>query len=686
VSPGLKLTFAIVSVLKAMYNDRWVKSRLMTLKRMNRISYMAFAVLILGSIGSISAQSPQVVLTYHGDNLRTGWFSAETQLTASNVNSQSFGLLQTVVLDGRVDAEPLYVSQLTVGSQGVHNVVYVATENNSVYAIDADSGTVLWKHTFGTPVPYTYKNNDDNIYPVMGIQSTPVINRTAGVMYVVADTYNGTVDVFHLHCISLSTGKDVVTPATISFTGTLSDGTTWTFNPQYQLQRPGLLLSNNTIYIAFGSTGDSVPTQSRGAILRYNGKTLAQVTGDVTNSLDETVAPYYLSSIWQSGYALATDSLGDVYFATGNSNPNFPSFSKAWNRPESIVRLAPNLNSIISSFTPSNYFQLEGADTDVGSGGAMVLPDQPGSIPHLAVAGGKDGRAFLLNRDKMGGYTPNGPDQVLQTVDMGGCWCGPAYFVGSDNIPRVVTGGGNGIMTWQLQTAPTTQLVQEYSTGSDPVFGLPDAGGAIAVISSNGTTPGTAVVWYVQKPATSSDQNPGTVVTLQAYAAAGLQPLVSISAGTWLHAVNSNASIVPTVANGKVYVASNRQMEIFGLLTPQQTARAAVEPQRLAPSVPDAITCPSSVTPLAAAGGTQAGEHEFHGTACRASGGELRLALRNGHSIAIETSHAFDRAHKVLLTPGRALVVRATIDEKGVAHARQISPAHPFSEITPADR
>ena len=661
--------------------------------QLNCMSCVVFAsVLFLLPMTPVSAQSPQDVLTYHGDNLRTGWFSAETQLTASNLTPETFGLLQTVTLDGRVDAEPLYVTQQIIAGQGTHNVVYVATEDDSVYAIDADSGAILWQRSFGAPVPYTYKDNDDNVYPIMGILSTPVIDRTvgpagaAGAMYVVADTFNGTVDTFRLHCISLSNGNDLVTPAIISFTGTLSDGTTWTFNPKDQLQRPGLLESNGTIYVAFGSNGDLVPTQSRGTILRYNAKTLAQLTADLTDKLDETISPYYLSSIWQSGYAPATDSLGDVYFSTGNSNPNTPSFSKSWNRPESIVRLSGDLTVMISSFTPSNYFELEGGDTDVGSGGTMVLPDQPGSLPHLAVAGGKDGRAFLLNRDKMGGYTPGGPDGVLQTVTMGGCWCGPAYFVGSDGTPRVVTGGGNGVTTWQLQTAPSTQLVQEFSTGSGPVRGLPDNGGVIPVISSNGTTPGTAIVWFVQRPATSSNQNPGTPVTLMAYSATGRQQLVSFPAGTWRHAVNSNANLVPTVANGKVYVASNSQLQIFGLLTPQETARIAVAPQHRLPSAPDAIACPSNTTPLAAAGGVQAAEHEFHGTVCRASGGELRLALRNGRCITVDISHAFDRNRPILLTPGRPLVVRATIDGKGVAHAQQISPSHESSALTPADR
>src|ERR1700722_12059998 len=160
--------------------------------QMNRTWCALFAgVLLVLPLTPVLAQSPQDVLTYHGDTFRTGWFSAETQLTASNVTPQTFGLLQTVTLDGRVDAEPLYVAHEIIAGQGIHNVVYAATENDSVYAIDADSGSILWQRSFGAPVPYTYKDSDDNVYPVMGILSTPVIDRTmsaAGAMYVVADT------------------------------------------------------------------------------------------------------------------------------------------------------------------------------------------------------------------------------------------------------------------------------------------------------------------------------------------------------------------------------------------------------------------------------------------------------------------------------------------------------------------
>ena len=631
-----------------------------------------------------AAGTPQDVLTYHGDNLRTGWFSSETQLTPANVSPASFGLLVSVPLDGRVDAQPLVARQQSIAGQGVHDVVYAATENNSVYAIDAVSGAVLWQRNLGTPVPDSYKDGDDNVFPVMGILGTPVIDRTAGALYLVADVYTGGVDYFRLHAIALATGRDLVAPVTVQFFQGLTDGTRWVFNSKYQLQRPGLLESNGSIYVTFGSNGDLDPDISRGSIVAYDSATLTRQYAEITDQLSLASNPYYLSSIWQSGYAPAADAGGDVYFSTGNSNPSQPTYSASFNKPESAVRLSGDLHSVIGSFTPANYFHLDGGDTDLGSGGVLLLPDQPGAHPHLAVAGGKDGRAFLLDRDNMGGYTKGGPDNVLQTVSMGSCWCGPAYFVGSDGAPRVVTGGGNGVSGWKLMTSPATQLVKESSTGSGVVGGLPDDGGVIPVISSNGTTPNSAIVWFVQKPSSSSDQDPGTPVTLQAFAATNLSSaLVSLPAGTWTHAVNSNANLVPVVANGHVYVASNKQLQIFGLLPGDGAQRVAAPAVR--PSAPDRVVCPAGVAPLEALGGQPGATHDFYGTVCRVSGAKLELTLRTGHSVVVDTA-GLTQNPPLLLSPGRPVHVRASLDANGSLHARSVSRSHAISPVTPPDR
>jgi hypothetical protein len=633
--------------------------------------------------------STQDVVTYHGDNLRTGWFSAETHLNAGNVNATSFGLLQTVTLDGRVDAEPLVVLQETIQNKGVHDVVYIATEDNTLYAIDANSGAILWQRHFGTPVPDSYKEGDDNVYPEMGVLSTPVIDRNAGTIYVVADTFNGKTDTFRLHAISLHSGKELRNPADISYSEQLANGTWWKFNSKYHLQRPGLLEVGDTIYVAFGSNGDLSPEQARGMILRYDANTLKQLTGQITNRRHEKTLPFYLSSIWQSGYGPAADQSGDIFFSTGNSDPNRPSYSKMFNRPDSVIHLSSDLSTLLDSFTTYDYFTLDTNDMDVGSGGMILLPDQPGSVPHLAVAGGKDGRAFLLNRDNLGGYTQGGPDKVLQTVKMGECWCGPAYFVGSDGVSRVVTGGGgsHGVTTWTLSTNPTPQLTFEATTGNTPVWGLPDNGGVMPVVSSNGTVAGTAILWFVQRPATSSDQNPGTPVTLWAFDPSSnlTQALVSIPAGTWTHASNSNANIVPTVSNGKVYVASNLQLQIFGLLSSKPEAARKAAPHPFTPSTPETIQCPSEAA-LPAFGGDPAMIHEFFGTVCGVSGSELRMALRGNRTLKVDTTVAFEQHRPILLTSGRPVHVRASIDGKGVVRAQKISVAHAISKMTPPDR
>ena len=651
--------------------------------------YFLALIVSIGLPGAgLQSAAAQNVLTYHGDTLRTGWFSSETQLTANNVNSNSFGLLHTVVVDGRVDAEPLYVSQLSIPKKGVHNVIFIATENNSLYSIDADTGVILAHRNFGAPVPYQYKSYDDSIFPVMGILGTPVIDLAAGLIYLVADTYNGKSDIFHLHAASLTTLKTAMMGSSFRISARLSDGTIWHFNPRYHVQRPGLLEANGSIYVAFGSTNDTAPDQSRGSIARFDATTLAFLGSDVTNTLNKSPDPFYMTSIWQSGYGVAADANGDIYFSTGNSSPSVPSYSPSFNRPDSVVHMSPDLMTLVDSFTPSNYLEMDEGDLDLGSGGVMLLPDQSGSTPHLAVAGGKDGRAFLLNRDSLGGYTSDGPDNVLQTVNQGACWCGPAYFVGSDGSPYVVTGGGNNLAKWQL-TFPAVQLLQTETTFASSSFGLPDSGGTIPVVSSNGTVPGSAIVWFVQKPLTSSDSNPGTPVTLQAFDAMNLQhQLLSIPAGTWTHAVNSNANLVPTVANGKVFVASNQQVQIFGLFPAGKVQGRANQnlAHGLQPSQPDAVTCPQSEPVAKALPGPAGSMHEFWGTVCHLNHHQLQLALRDGRSISIDISEAFAQHRPVLLTMGRALRVQAEIDAQGVAHAERISPSHTLSPLTPADQ
>jgi hypothetical protein len=217
--------------------------------------------------------------------------------------------------------------------------------------------------------------------------------------------------------------------------------------------------------------------------------------------------------------------------------------------------------------------------------------------------------------------------------------------------------------------------------------GLPDDGGTIPVVSSNGTAAGSAVAWFIQKPQFNSDSDPGSPVALMAYDASNLtNQLFSAPAGTWTHAVNSNANIVPTVANGKVYIGSNKQLQIFGLLPPKGNPARAGLPQSIPASTPDVVTCAPSQSPVAALGAAVAASHQLYGTVCRTSGAEIQLTLRSGHSIPVDVSKAFARHQRVMLTPGRTIHVTVTVDEKGGAHAVRVFPSHTLSPLTPKDR
>jgi hypothetical protein len=510
--------------------------------------------------------APHDVLTYHADAQRTGWYSNETRLNVGNVSSHAFGLLHVVRVDGRVDAQPLVVNGQNIAGVGKRDAVYVATEKDAVYAIDAATGIVLWNRVVATPVPDRVKGGNRSVYPVVGILGTPVIDRGRNALYFVADSFDGGQDTFVLHRVALDTGADLVPPVAVSATARLADGTTWQFDARAQFQRPGLLEANSSIYVAFGSNSDVSFRKARGIVLRYDADTLSALGNNVTNRLSERVNPFYLTSIWQSGFAPALGDGGAIFFSTGNSNPNRGTHSREYNHPEAVLKLPADLSRLVDSFTPSNYATLDANNADLGSGGTMIVPAQPGRFAHMVVAGGKDGRTFLLDADDLGGYHRRG-DRVLAQIQEGACWCGPAFFVGSDGSPRVLTGGALGATSWRLLTGQgKPALALDSSTGPQAVQGLPENGGVIPVVSSDGTRAGTAVVWFVQRPQSTTDREPGTPVTLQAYDAMDLrQRLFAARGGYWRHAVGSNANVVPTVAGGKVFVASDGELRIFGL-------------------------------------------------------------------------------------------------------------------------
>ena len=521
---------------------------------------------VLGSLvllcfsGATAIQAwPQSVTTYHYDNNRTGWNSNEANLSPANVGSSYFGLLRTVSLDDQVDGQPLYMRAVNITSgqfQGPHDVVYVATENNTVYAIDAESGAVLLKPNFGTPVhqPLGCNNNGPNV----GITSTPVIDPASNTLYVMVYTQQSTGPAYMLHALDLGSLMDKVAPRLVTASQALSDDSTFNFNATYQRQRPALLLANSNVYAAFGSFCDYAPSLSRGWLLGWQAGTLAPLAANhVFNSQATSPHNYFLSSIWMSGAGPSSDDLGNILVVTGNSDPSGTTYDGATSLQESVIKVSPDLSTVLDLFTPWNWATLDQTDADLGSGGVLVLPDQAGSYSHLAVAAGKSGTMFLMNEDNLGGYSST-TNNVLGKYWVGNCWCGPSYFVDPvDSGARVVSGGGRVVYVWKVKSSPTTSLSLAASSvsiggGQDPGF--------FTSISSNGTS--NPIIWALSRP-TSTDLS----IYLYAFnpdSGTTMKTLFRGAAGTWPN-VGGNANLVPVVANGQVLVASHNQLEIFGL-------------------------------------------------------------------------------------------------------------------------
>ena len=530
-------------------------------KGLCRVSGTAvFTVLFFISAAALLAGGQTAVTTYHYDNNRSGWNQKETALTPTNVASSSFGLLQTVPLDDQVDAQPLVVPGvlITAGKfAGTHDVVYVATENNTVYAIDIHSRTVLLSANFGTPVvyPLSCTNNAPNV----GITSTPVIDLSSKTLYVMSYTQDPDGPAYRLHALDLGNLTDKVSPQVVSASHTLTDGTTFTFNATYQRQRPALLLANGSIYAGFGSFCDFSADQSRGWLLGWTAGSLKPFPSN--QLIDQQVAmrgdPFYLSSIWMAGYGLTADDTGNILFVTGNSDST--SYDGVTNIQESVVKVSPTLTTVLDLFTPKNQPALDQADTDFGSGGVLVLPDQPGSISHLAVAAGKAGSMFLMNEDDLGGYSPS-RNHVLGSYGVGACWCGPSYFVDpSDGVARVVSSGGRQVKVWKVQTSPKVALLK--LTVSPSVGGGQDPG-FFTTISSNGNA--HPIIWAIGRPPNFGK----ALVRLYAFdpdsGGTTMTQLFKANAGAWPN-LGGDANLVPVVADGLVFVASNQQLQVFGL-------------------------------------------------------------------------------------------------------------------------
>jgi hypothetical protein len=520
----------------------------------------SFAIFALA--GAILASGQTAVTTYHNDNNRTGWNQSETTLTPANVATSSFGLLHTVALDDQVDGTPLVVPgvNITAGkNQGKHDVVYVATQGNTIYAIDAASGTVLLNPNFGKPVNYPLGCNNNG--PNVGINSTPVIDLSSNTLYVIIYTQAANGPVYHVHALDLGSLTDKVTPRLITASHRLTDGTTFRFNATYQRQRPALLLANGNVYAGFGSFCDFGANLSRGWLLGWSTGSLTPLPANqVFDTQPSSPDSFFLSSIWMSGYGPAADDAGNILFVTGNSDYSGTTYDGVTNIQESVVKVSSNLTTVLDLFTPSNQADLDNADADFGSGGVMVLPDQPGTVPHLAVAAGKVGTMFLMNEDALGGFSTL-KNNVINHYSISGCWCGPSYFVDSDGAPRVVSSGGRAAKVWKLQTSPKASLTRV--AGSPSLSGGRQDPGFFTSISSNGTS--NAIIWAVSRPPNTAAA-PIYLYAFNPDALTGtiMKQLFKAKAGSWPN-LTGNANIVPVVANGEVFVASYQQLQIFGI-------------------------------------------------------------------------------------------------------------------------
>jgi hypothetical protein len=538
----------------------------MSFLRRNRFAAPSLPALliVLSALNPLSLTGQIAVSTYHYDNNRTGWNQNETVLTPANVGSASFGFLHHAALDDQVDGQPLVVPgvNITAGThKGKHDVVYVATEGDTIYAVDVHTGGVLLSPNFGKPVPMPLGCNNNG--PNVGINSTPVIDLASNTMYVIIYTSDANGPAYRIHALDLGSLTDKVAAQVIVASHTLLNGTAFKFNATYQRQRPGLLLANGNVYAGFGSFCDFGANLSRGWLLGWSAGSLTPLPANqVFDVQPSSPDNFFLSSIWMSGYGPAVDDSGNILFVTGNSDYSGTTYDGVSNIQESVVKVSPDLTTVLDLFTPRNQASLDQSDSDFGSGGVMVLPDQPGLKPHLAVAAGKVGTMFLLNVDHLGGYSTV-KNNVLAAYQIGGCWCGQSYFVDTDGIARVVSSGGRAVRVWKLATSPKPALTQ---VAISPYMVGGQFPGFFTSVSSNGTT--NPIIWALARPPNSSVLSPVYLYAFNPDATTGstMTQLFKGVGGVWPN-LGGDANLVPVVANGEVFVASNKELQIYGLKT-----------------------------------------------------------------------------------------------------------------------
>ena len=552
-----------------------------------------------GLLFSVCANAQVNVLTYHNDAARTGANLSETILKPENVNSTTFGKLFSYSVDGDVYAQPLYVSGVSIPGKGTHNVLFIATEHNSVYAFDADnptdSGGLLWQVNFG-PSAAT-PNNDfgnrfgpyNNLTPEVGITGTPVIDLATQTLYVDALTHEGTSYFHRLHALNIvdgteRTGSPVLVTASVAGTGIDSSGGQVVFNAKQQLQRSALSIVDNVVYVCYGSYADTDPYH--GWIIGFDKTTLQQLPDYTFNTTPNGTE----GGIWAVG-AMAIDDAGNVYVTTGNGSFN-ANASGGRNYGNTLLKLSTNNGLAVADFfTPHNQANLELGDIDLGSAGAILLPEQPGPHPHLLVFGSKEGKIYLVDRDQLTSdnkhYNAGGSvDFIVQRISgaTGSCFDTPAYFNGMVYF----AGSKNSLKAFSLSAGLLSTNPVSTSTRT---FAFP---GAVPVVSANGSEDG--IVWVLQRV------NPTTPTVLVAYDASDLSTELYNSS----QAENNRDQLpkpikffAPVIANGKVFVAGQSAVAVLGLLdsptsSPSPTATATPTPASTPTSSPTPTPTPTS--------------------------------------------------------------------------------------------
>ena len=537
-----------------------------------------FRFLPLTLCGLLTASAQVNVLTYHNDNSRTGANTNETVLTPGNVNTNSFGKVFAYTVDGQIYGQPLYVSGLAIPGKGSHNVIFVATMHDSVYALDADSnagpnGGVLWQTNFGTSV--ATPNNDfgnrygayHDIRPEVGIVGTMVIDLPTSTIYLDAMTHEGFSYLHRVHALNITTGAEppyspVAASASIPGTGVGSFGGTLNFDPMNNgLQRVALTLAGNVLYVTYTGFADTNPYH--GWILGFDKTTLLQLTNYIFNTTpNSTVAAYGANAgeggLWMGGNGLCVDAFTNIFFEVGNGVFNVTNGGGGTEYGDSFMKLSTAGGLTVADFfTPNDQSTLASGDTDIGSGGPILLPDVVGSAahPHLIVGSGKSGKLYLIDRDNMGHFNPGNDSQIVQTVPsaIGGSFGTPAYF----NKMIFYNGSGDRMKAFAITNgALSTSPIHR----SSPSIGFP---GATASISANGTNNG--IVWVLDNGAVSSGSPTGPAV-LHAYNAYNLTNELynSSQAGIRDRAAWAVKTTVPTVANGKVYVGGMNGLTVYG--------------------------------------------------------------------------------------------------------------------------